>query len=137
MIRGFLCLWFYFHVSTARLVRNSMKGHIHKSPEVISYERPMPSTSKLLNTNADDYVVNKLPGITSSEFNTKHWAGQLPIPYQNIDHYGIRSLFCKLYFINEQINLGGIFFWLFEPNITDSKFDEDAPLIIWLNGGPV
>ncbi len=38
------------------------------------------------------------------------------------------------------IYLGGIFFWLFEPNTTsmESLVDDSAlPLIIWLNGGPV
>lgn len=66
----------------------------------------------------DSYVVSSLPGLNEGDFLTKQWAGQIPIPYAGVDNYG------------------GLFFWLFEPNVTSAKKRAEKPLIVWLNGGP-
>ena len=58
----------------------------------------------------DDHLVTALPGL--SGFPTKHWAGMLT---------------------SDPTNQGRLFYWLIEA----AKQPEAAPLVIWLNGGPV
>ncbi len=85
-----------------------------------SYIRPNPSTSSLFNSDADSYIVHTIPGLADGAFETKHWAGEVPVPYAGEDFYG------------------AVFFWLFEPSVAARKgrTDSEIPLIVWLNGGP-
>ncbi len=63
----------------------------------------------------EDHLVTDLPLLNTTKFPTDHWAGLLPASSDG-DKY--------------------LFYWLFAPSETESKADEDIPLIIWLNGGP-
>lgn len=80
-----------------------------------SYPVTIPSVSPLLDTKKESYLVHSLPNMPQRAFNTKHWAGEIPIPYAGLHDYG------------------KIFFWLLEPEEGESL---DKPLIVWLNGGP-
>ena len=104
----------------ARLLIEHLDGTYHKSDSSIPVrnERPEPSVSPLLDPEEEKYVVKSLPGLNGMNFPTKQWAGQIPIPYAGEDHYG------------------GLFFWLFEPNVTSVEEKAEKPLIVWLNGGP-
>ena len=88
--------------------------HRTRSDSNATYVRPFPSISSHLNYDAESYRVKSLPGLAEGTFPTQHWAGQIPVPYADIDHYG------------------SLFFWLFEPVLNVST----APIVIWLNGGP-
>lgn len=101
----------------ARLLSGLFDGVYREGAPPLNYDRPVPSVSSVLDRDPGHYVVSSLPGLPA-DYHTKQWAGQIPIPYAGVDHYG------------------GIFFWLFEPNTTDSAKTKDSPLIIWLNGGP-
>jgi carboxypeptidase C (cathepsin A) len=90
-------------------------AHRPRSIANASYPVPSPSTSSALDMDPDSYAVHGLPNMPSDLFKTKHWAGEVPIPYAGVDNYG------------------SIFFWLLEP--ADGK-GADKPLVIWLNGGP-
>ncbi len=81
-------LFLTFSLVNSRLIHDYLKRHIHRPPDVMTYDRPVPSTSTLLDLNQDSYLVDKLPGLLPSDFRTSHWAGQIPIPYHDIDHYG-------------------------------------------------
>ena len=64
----------------------------------------------------DDHLVESLPLLDMTTFTTKQWAGHLPAS-SNGDKY--------------------FFYWLFAPDLSGSTMSEaDAPIIIWLNGGP-
>ena len=63
--------------------------------------------------NRLDHVVKSLPYLSPQESNTVHYAGHLPA-----DKAGDHQLF----------------YWLFSPSLVNAT--NDAPLIIWLNGGP-
>lgn len=77
------------------------------------YDVPIPD-------KPDDHLVLNLPLLNG--LSTKHWAGHLPANDVKGDKY--------------------IFYWLFEPDISESStthtsvLDPSIPLIIWLNGGP-
>jgi carboxypeptidase D len=66
----------------------------------------------VLPDSPDDHLVDSLPLLKKGTFLTEHWAGHLPA-----------SASGEKYF----------FYWLFAPDEID---EADAPLIIWLNGGP-
>jgi carboxypeptidase C (cathepsin A) len=63
--------------------------------------------------NRSDHVVKSLPYLLSQDHNTVHYAGHLPA-----DKAGDRQLF----------------YWLISPSLVNAT--NDAPLVIWLNGGP-
>jgi carboxypeptidase D len=106
--------------AVARLLPEHLDGTYMSSNAAVPsfYQRPVPSVSSHLDRNPESYVVKSLPGLEKGAFKTAQWAGQLPIPYAGENHYG------------------GLFFWLFEPNVTSVQEKEDMPIIIWLNGGP-
>lgn len=125
--------------AAARMLPQNFEGRYEHSESSLptAYKRPYPSISsgnlnsylfslkKLialtildLDPNPDNYIVSSLPGLKPKSFPTKQWAGQIPIPYAGDQHYG------------------GLFFWLFEPNISSSVDKSRKPLIVWLNGGP-
>jgi carboxypeptidase C (cathepsin A) len=87
----------------------------------LDYTRPDPTISVLLDTVSDQHLVKKLPGLQPESFLTRQWAGHIPIPFAGNQHYG------------------DAFYWLLEPDLVGmnvSYTNENAPLIIWLNGGP-
>jgi len=59
----------------------------------------------------DDHLVSSLPKFSSSY--SDHWAGLLTV---------------------DQEHQGRLFYWLFEPKEESAR--ANAPLVIWLNGGP-
>lgn len=67
----------------------------------------------------DDHLVTSLRYLPTGSFPTRHYAGHVSAEKQTPGE------------INQDKK---IFYWLFEPpNVDDNK---DAPLVIWLNGGP-
>lgn len=60
---------------------------------------------------SDDHLVVKLPGL--SGYDTKQWAGHIKV---------------------DSKKAGYLFYWLFAP--VDSNVEADAPLVVWMNGGP-
>lgn len=110
-----LCSFACTGVVDAKMVADNLFGHRNRKVGNATYPVPKPSVSSQLDLDEDSYAVHGLPNMSTGAFATKHWAGDVPIPYAGEDDYG------------------RIFFWLFEPS--DGKA-EDKPLIIWLNGGP-
>jgi len=51
-----------------------------------SYPVPRRSTSALLDTDTDSYLVTDLPYLPKHAFPTRHWAGDVPIPYAGQSH---------------------------------------------------
>jgi carboxypeptidase D len=69
--------------------------------------------------NPRDHLVTDLPLLAQGELPVEHWAGHLPAsggPGGDGDKY--------------------FFYWLFAPAGGTAAVAKDAPLLIWLNGGP-
>ncbi|CAM9554051.1 unnamed protein product, partial [Phaeothamnion confervicola] len=88
---------------------------VHRESESLSADVPAADPTlfkprRTLKTAATpaDHLVKALPGLSSSDFRSNQWAGYVPVTG------------------------GKLFYWLFEA----ATSPEDAPLVIWLNGGP-
>lgn len=64
-----------------------------------------------LSSSADEHRVTNLPGLDDTSL--QQWAGLLPV---------------------DDPATGKLFYWLFKA---DEDPDNNKPLIIWMNGGPV
>jgi hypothetical protein len=64
----------------------------------------------------DAHLVTSLPLLESSESLPLSWAGHLPADANDDKKY--------------------LWYWLFAPEDSEGVVEEDAPLVLWLNGGP-
>ena len=91
-------------------------SHEHDIEDEIVFHRKLKSESFPDPISPDDHLVTSLPYLPPGAFPTKHYAGHIsahPPGESQIDKK--------------------LFYWLFEPP-SDQK--ANAPLVIWLNGGP-
>ena len=88
---------------------------------LLQHERTVATTTSVSVTvpkSPDDHLVTSLPLLDDTSFTTKQWAGHLPVS-DNGDKY--------------------FFYWLFAPDFESHsriQVEKDAPIIVWLNGGP-